>query len=151
MASSLAGPRCINGQLARPMPPSDDSPSTACQASPGFGSPPGIAPSRKLPPPPPPPAPRQRSNAAVNPVTYPAQWTPLHTRPKTSGGGGPQVQEEEEQGREQVTRPIHTAMHTHRKEDTHRSQRPTARNRLPGHSETHVFICSAELHNRSGD
>ena len=28
MASNLAGPRCINGQLARPTPPSDDSPST---------------------------------------------------------------------------------------------------------------------------
>ena len=31
MASNLAGPRCINGQLVRPTPPSDDSP--ACQAS----------------------------------------------------------------------------------------------------------------------
>ena len=33
MASNLAGPRCINGQLVRPTPPSDDSPSMACQAS----------------------------------------------------------------------------------------------------------------------
>ena len=58
LASHLTGPRCVNGQLARPTPPSDDSPSTACQAStawapggvalgkapPGFGSPPGIVP-----------------------------------------------------------------------------------------------------------
>ena len=54
MASNLAGPRCINGQLVRPTPPSDESPFTACQAStvcalggmvlgqapPEFGSPP---------------------------------------------------------------------------------------------------------------
>ena len=51
-AESNLVPRCINGELARPTPPSDDSPSTACQAStvcapggvpigkapPGFGS-----------------------------------------------------------------------------------------------------------------
>ena len=102
MASNLAGPGCVNGQLARPTPPSDDSPSTACQAStacapgrvalgkapPGFSSPPGIVPSRRIPPPPPPPAPIQHSSAAVNPATRPMQWTLLHTRPKTSGGGG---------------------------------------------------------------
>ena len=66
MASNLASPRCINGQLVRPTPPSDDSPSTACQAStvcapaevtlgkaaPGFGACPGIVPSRRIPPPP---------------------------------------------------------------------------------------------------
>ena len=33
IASNLTGPRCINGELVRPTPPSDDSPSTACQAS----------------------------------------------------------------------------------------------------------------------
>ena len=33
MASNLGGPRCVNGQLVRPTPPSDDGPSTACQAS----------------------------------------------------------------------------------------------------------------------
>ena len=65
MASNLAGPGCINGQFVRPTPPSDDSPSTTCQAStvrapggvtlgkaaPGFGAPPGILPSRRIPPP----------------------------------------------------------------------------------------------------
>ena len=103
IASNLAGPRCINGQLVRPTPPSDDCPSTACQAStvcapggvalgkapPGFGSRPGIVPSRKIPPPPPPPEPRQHNTSAVNPASYPMQWTPLHTRPKTAGGDGP--------------------------------------------------------------
>ena len=54
-----------------------------------FGSPPGIVPSRRIPPPPPPPALIQPSNATVNPLKYPVQWTPLNTRPKTSGGGGP--------------------------------------------------------------
>ena len=33
MAFNPAGPRCINSQLVRPTPPSDDSPSIACQAS----------------------------------------------------------------------------------------------------------------------
>ena len=33
IASNVAGPRCINGELVRPTPPRDDSPSTACQAS----------------------------------------------------------------------------------------------------------------------
>ena len=32
-ASNLTGPRCINGELVRPTPPRDDSPSTVCQAS----------------------------------------------------------------------------------------------------------------------
>ena len=87
----------------RPTPPSDDSPSTACQSStvcapggvqlghapPGFGSPPGIVPSRRIPPPPPPPAPMQQGAATSNAVTYPREWTPLHTKPKASGGGGP--------------------------------------------------------------
>ena len=95
IASNLAGPRCINGELVRPTPPSDDSSSTACQASvvrapggvrlgkanpPCFGSPPGIVPSRRIPSPPPPAEPRQNSTSAVNPVSYPMQWTPLHTR-----------------------------------------------------------------------
>ena len=95
-ASNLAGPRCINGELVRPTPPRDDSPSTACQAStvcasggvrlgkanpPCFGAPPGIVPvpSREIPPPPPPPS-RQSSSSAANPVTYPMPWTPLNTR-----------------------------------------------------------------------
>ena len=91
MASNLTGPRCINGQLVRQTPPSDYSPSTACQAStacapvgvtlgqaaPGFGTAP------------PPPEPRQQGTAAANPMTYPREWTPLHTRRKSSGGGGP--------------------------------------------------------------
>ena len=33
IASNVSGPRCINGELVRPAPPRDDSPSTACQAS----------------------------------------------------------------------------------------------------------------------
>ena len=56
--SNLDGPRCINGELVRPEPPRDDSPSTACNASsvnasggvklgkakPScFGAPPGIS------------------------------------------------------------------------------------------------------------
>ena len=72
-ASNLTGPRCTNGELVRPTPPRDDSPSTACQAStvcasggvrlgkanpPCFGVLPGIVPvpSREIPPPPPPPS-----------------------------------------------------------------------------------------------
>ena len=105
-ASNLTGPRCINGELVRPTPPRDDSPSTACQAStvcasggvrlgkanpPCFGAPPGITPvpSREIPPPPPPPPSRYSSNSAANPVSCPMPWTPLNTRPKTSGGGPP--------------------------------------------------------------
>ena len=76
IASNLSGPRCVFGELVRPTPPRDDSPSTACQAStvcasggvrvgkakpPYFGAPPRIAPvpSRQILPPPPPPS-RQR-------------------------------------------------------------------------------------------
>ena len=101
MASNLEVPRCINGRLVRPIPPSDDSPSTACQASvvcapggvplgrgpPGFGSPPGRVPSRQIPPPP--PAPMHHGSATFNAVTCPREWTPLRTRPKASGGAGP--------------------------------------------------------------
>ena len=103
MASNLESPRCISGQLVRPTPPSDDAPSTACQASmvcapggvqlgrgpPGFGSPLSIVPSRRIPPPPPPPAPMQQGTAASNAVTCPRGWTPLHTKPEASGGAGP--------------------------------------------------------------
>ena len=91
IASNVLGPRCINGELVRPTPPSDDSPSTACQARtvrasggvrlgkatpPCFGSPPSIvpAPSRRIPPPPPPAEPRQSSSSAANPVSYPMKW-----------------------------------------------------------------------------
>ena len=95
------GSRCINGELVRPTPSSDDSPSTACQASivrarggvrlgkanpPSFGSPPGIVPSRRIPPP--------------GHLSIP----------------NPRAQEEE-QAREQVTRLIHPAMHTHKEEE----------------------------------
>ena len=57
---------------------------------PCFGAPPGIVPvpSRQIPPPPPPPS-RQSSSSAADPLTYPMPWTPLNTRPKTSGGGPP--------------------------------------------------------------
>ena len=39
MAATLEGPRCVNGQLMRPTPPRDDSPSTACR--PNFVNAPG--------------------------------------------------------------------------------------------------------------
>ena len=45
----------------------------------------------EVPPPPPPPPPVPHANAAPSTVTYPVQWTPLHTRPKAAGGGGPPV------------------------------------------------------------
>ena len=103
---SRSGPRCINGELVRPQPPRDDSPSTARNTSsvsasggvrlgkarpPCFAAPPGISqvPSRRLPPPPPPPSSRCSSNAVPDATVYPMQWTPLHTRPKSAGGGPP--------------------------------------------------------------
>ena len=103
MASNLEGPRGNNGQLVRPTPPRSDSPSSACQPSivcapggvslgrapPGFGPSPGRVPSRQIPPPPPPPAPIHHGNATFNAVTYPREWTLLHTQPKASGGAGP--------------------------------------------------------------
>ena len=105
-ASNVSGPRCINGQLLRPEPPSDDAPSTACNSSsviasggarlgkaapPCFGAPPGSnpVPSRRLPPPPPPPSSSCSSSPASNPAVYPPQWTLLNNRPKSSGGGPP--------------------------------------------------------------
>ena len=108
MPSSPEGPRCVNGELVRPTPPRDNAPSTAWQAStararggvrlgkakaPCFGSPPSIVPSQGIPPPPPPSDSRQHNTSAANPVTYPLQWTPLTTRPKSAGGGGPQLNE----------------------------------------------------------
>ena len=56
-----------------------------------IGQSPGRVPSRHIPPPPPPPppAPIPHGNATFNAVTYPREWTPLHTRPKASGGAGP--------------------------------------------------------------
>ena len=107
MAATLQGPKCVNGQLLRPPPPRDDSPSTACRPNvvnapggvvlgrgpPGFGQSPGRVPSRQIfpppPPPPPPPAPLPRGDATFNAATYPREWTPLHARPKATGGGGP--------------------------------------------------------------
>ena len=86
MAATLAGPRCVNGQLLRPTPPNDDSPSTACRPNvvnapgggalgrgpPGFGQSPGRVPSRQMapPPPPPPPAPLPHGNAIYNAATH---------------------------------------------------------------------------------
>ena len=76
VASNLASRRCISGELVRPTPPSDDSPSTACQASAPGGvmlgkaaqalAPPRIVPSRRIPPPPPPSNRMQHSTAATN-------------------------------------------------------------------------------------
>ena len=31
MAATLTGPRCVNGQLMRPMPAEEEAPSTACR------------------------------------------------------------------------------------------------------------------------
>ena len=105
-SSNMTAPKCVNGHLVRPEPPSDDAPSTACNSSsvtasggvgllkadpPCFGTPPEIrpVPSRQLPPPPPPPASSCSSNPARHAPVYPRQWTPLNTRPKSSGGGPP--------------------------------------------------------------
>ena len=98
MASNLEGP-VHQWKVVRPTPPRDDSPSTACQPSsgggslgrgpPGFGPSLGRVPSRQTPPPPPPPAPMHHGNATSNAVTYPREWTPLHTQPKASGRAGP--------------------------------------------------------------
>ena len=44
--------------------------------------------------------------------TYPREWTPLHTRPKASGRGGPpKMVQEEAQRREWVTIPIRVIIH----------------------------------------
>ena len=93
--------------LMRPRPAEEETPSTACRPNvvnapggvalgrgpPGFGTSPGSIPSRQIapppPPPPPPPAPVPHGHAISSAATYPMEWTPLHTRPKASGGGGP--------------------------------------------------------------
>ena len=97
--------RCVNGTILRPSNAEEDHPSTACQQSevrapggvqlgrgtPGQQQSPGGRRGRDidppLPPPPPPPVPH--ASAAPSAVSYPMQWTPLHTRPKAAGGGGP--------------------------------------------------------------
>ena len=88
--TNLDHPRCVNSELVRPPPPTDDSPSTACNTSsvhasggvrlgkakpPCFGAPPGISqvPSRRLPPPPSPPSSSCSSNPAANAAVYPMQ------------------------------------------------------------------------------
>ena len=127
-SSSMTAPRCVNGHLVRPEPPSDDAPSTACNSSsvtasggvglgkadpPCFGTPPGIhpVPSRQLPPPPPPPASSCSSNPAGHAPVYARQWTPLNTRPKSSGGGPPDGSIMEVVGQEEETRIIQPATH----------------------------------------
>ena len=108
MGESLSGAICVNGNLVRPRPAEEETPSTACRANvvnapggvalgrgpPGFGGKsPGSIPSRQIapppPPPPPPPAPVPHGYAISTAATYPREWTPLHTRPKATGGGGP--------------------------------------------------------------
>ena len=97
--------RCVNGTILRPSNAEEDHPSTACQHSevrapggvplgrgtPGQQQSPGGRRGRDidppLPPPPPPPVPH--ASAAPSAASYPLQWTPLHTRPKAAGGGGP--------------------------------------------------------------
>ena len=112
-------------------PPSDVSPSTACQAStactpegaplgkapPGFDSPPGIVPSRRIPP----LHLRQRHDSkALPPLTQSHVqgnghlYTPDRRRQEEAVQ--PKVQEEEEQGQEPVTSPIHQEEDTHQDE-----------------------------------
>ena len=154
IASNLTGPRCINGELARPTPPSDDSPSTAFQAStacapggvrlgkaspPCFGSPPGIFPSRRIPPPPPPPAEPRRAAHLLS-IKCLIQCSGHLSIPdprvqEEEEEVHPKVQEEEEQAREQATRLIHPAMHTQeegeqvpisQEEESHHEEDPLA-------------------------
>ena len=91
----------------RPDNSEEESPSTTCRPSavnatggsvlgrgpPGFGKSPGILPCRQTPPPPPPPppppAPVPHGHAMATATTNPRERTPLHTRPKASGKGGP--------------------------------------------------------------
>ena len=107
MVEAISGARCVNGNLMRPVPAEEEAPSTACRPNvvnapggvalgrgpPGFGKSPGSIPSRQIAPPPPPPppspAPVPHGHAISTAATYPREWTPLHTRPKASGGGGP--------------------------------------------------------------
>ena len=104
----LVAARCVNGNLVRPDHTEEEPPSTACRQSivmaPG-GVPLGRGPQRHQnspssllrrrhippppPPPPPPPAPVPHAPAAPSAATYPREWTPLNTRPKATGGGGP--------------------------------------------------------------
>ena len=81
-ASNVSGPRCISGQLVRPEPPSDDAPSTACNSS-------SVSASGGVRLGTPPPSSSCSSDPAGNTAAYPRQWTPLNTRPKSSGGGPP--------------------------------------------------------------
>ena len=102
----LVAARCVNGTLLRPGQAEEESPSTACRQSevcapggvplgrgvPGQQQSPGGLGGRNIvppvPPPPPPPPPVPHASAAPGAVTYPVQWTPLHTTPKAAGGGG---------------------------------------------------------------
>ena len=102
----MVAARCVNGTLLRPGNAEEDQPSTACQQSevcapggvplgrgtPGQQQSPGGLRGRNInppPPPPPPPPPVPHASAAPSAARYPLQWTPLHTRPKASGGGDP--------------------------------------------------------------
>ena len=101
----LVAARCVNGTLLRPGNAEEEPPSTACRQS-EVRAPGGVqlgrtaaisgglrgrnlSPPVPPPPPPPPPPPVPHASAAPSAVTYPLQWTPLHTRPKAAGGGGP--------------------------------------------------------------
>ena len=94
----LVAARCVNGNLVRPDSAEEESPSTACRQSivtapggvplgrgpPGQQQLPGGLRGRGVPPPPPPPppAPVPHAESAPNPMSYPLQWTSLHTQPK---------------------------------------------------------------------
>ena len=107
MAEHLVGARCVNGNLIRPGAAEEEAPSTACKPNavnapggvalgrgpPRFGTSRGNSLLRQMAPPPPPPpplpAPVPDGHANSSASTYPQEWTPLHTRPKAPGGGGP--------------------------------------------------------------
>ena len=84
MASNLESPRCINGQLMRPTPPSDDSPSTTCQAS--MVCAPGGVPLGRAPPgfPASSSQPAQASSSATS--TVPVKAAPASRNPSMASG-----------------------------------------------------------------
>ena len=131
MAATLEGPRCVNGQLVRPRPPNDDSPSTACrpnvvsapggvalgQGPPGFGQFPGRVPSHQIAPPPP----------LYQGQCLMAMPLPMQSHIRESGHhcihdqkrqeeAAHQMVQEEAQGREQEVNPIQHKTHTQEEE-----------------------------------
>ena len=116
MAANLEGPRCVNGQLVRPIPPNDDSPSTARgpnvvsapggatlgRGPPGFGKSPGRVPSRQIAPPPPPQI-RESGHHCIH-------------DPRRQEEAAHQMVQEEAQAREYEGNPIEQEIHTQEEE-----------------------------------